>query len=212
LRDKVLSKVLNDWDVWRRKHRKEGDSENPSISKKERKAEELYNAVSDEYSMPEDKESKEKIDAWVADLGEDARFNFISYAECFISENLVRRFIEDKRIDLSKEANDEIEKWKKKEDESKDKGNVSIELRKKNTKLSYLSMDGLANLVDKRDRIKEACLARDACEYKPIRDALAHTALLTDEAKTKLTTVYANIRERIRTLLASKSTNKEAHK
>ena len=212
LRDKVLNKILNDWDVWRRKHRKEGDSENPIISKKERKAEELYNAVSCEYSMPEDKESKEKIDAWVDGLAEDARFNFTSYAECFISENLVRRFIEDKKITLSKEANNEIKKWKRREYESKDKGNVSIELRKKNAKLSYLSMDGLANLVDKRDRVKEACLARDACEYKPIRDALAHTALLTDEAKTKLTTVYANIRERIRTLLKSKSKNKKVHK
>ena len=73
-------------------------------------------------------------------------------------------------------------------------------------------MGFLANLVEKRDPIKEACLNRDANEYKPIRDALAHTALLTDEAKTKLNTVYANIRERIRTLLSSKSINKEAHK
>lgn len=212
LKDKVISKVLNDWDAWRRKHRKEGDSENPSISKKERKAEELYNAVSEEYSMPEDKASKEKVDAWVSDLGDDARFNFTSYAECFISENLIRIFVEDKTIPLSKEAKEEIKKWKQREDENKNKGNISIELRKRNTKLSYLSMDDLANLVDKRDPLKQACLARDAREYKPIRDALAHTALLTNEAKTKLTTVYANLRERIRSLLASKTTNKKAHK
>jgi hypothetical protein len=32
---------------------------------------------------------------------------------------------------------------------------------------------------------------------------MAHTALLTDEAKTKLTTVYENIKGRIRTLLSS---------
>jgi len=63
-------------------------------------------------------------------------------------------------------------------------------------------MDHLANLVDKKDRVKEACLARDANEYKPIRDALAHTALLTDEAKSKLSTVYVNIKERVRKLLA----------
>ena len=82
----------------------EGDSENLSISKKERKAEELYNAVSEEYSMPEDKASKEKVGSWVRDLGDDARFNFTSYAECFISENLIRRFVEDNQISLSKEA------------------------------------------------------------------------------------------------------------
>jgi hypothetical protein len=212
LKEKVINNVLNDWDQWRRKHRKEGDSENPSISKKERKAEELYNAVSEEYSLPEDKTTKKKVDVWVAELGDDARFNFASYAECFISENLIRRFIQDKKIQLSQEANTEIDKWIKKEYEGKNKGNISIEIRKKNTKLSYLSMDHLANLVDKRDPLKEACLARDANEYKPIRDALAHTALLTDEAKGKLSTVYSNIRERIRTILADKITRKESKK
>jgi hypothetical protein len=83
--------------------------------------------------------------------------------------------------------------WQKRETDGKNKGNISIEVRKKSTELSYLSMDGLANLVDKKDPIKEACLSRDANEYKPIRDALAHTAFLTDEAKSKLTTVYCNI-------------------
>lgn len=202
LKDGVISKVLNDWDIWRRKHRKEGDSENSSISKKERKAEELFNAVSEEYSIPEDSKTKKKVDAWVTDLGDDARFNFASYAECFISENLVRRFIEDNKTPLSKEAEREFTTWQEKEKINKDKGNISIEIRKNNSKLSYLSMDDLANLVDKKDPLKEACLARDANEYKPIRDALAHTALLTDEAKNKLTTVYANIKERVRKLLA----------
>ncbi len=202
LKEEVISKVLNDWDIWRRKHRKEGDSENPSISKKERKAEELYNAVSEEYSIPENSETKKKVDARVTDLGDDARFNFASYAECFISENLVRRFIEVNKIPLSKEADGVFTTWQEKEKNNKNKGNISIEIRKKNSKLSYLSMDDLANMVDKRDPLKEACLARDANEYKPIRDALAHTALLTDEAKSKLTTVYANIKERVRRLLA----------
>jgi len=202
LKEEVMSRVLNDWDIWRRKHRKEGDSENLSISKKERKAEELYNAVSEEYSIPADKTTKKKVDTWVAELGDDARFIFASYAECFISENLVRRFIEDNKIALTKEAKEEFNKWKQREQDNKNKGNISIEIRKNKSKLSYLSMDHLANLVDKKDRVKEACLARDANEYKPIRDALAHTALLTDEAKSKLSTVYVNIKERVRKLLA----------
>ena len=65
-------------------------------------------------------------------------------------------------------------------------------------------MADLANLDDKKDPIKEACLARDAKEYKPIRDGLAHTARLTDLAKQKLTTVYENIKGRIKTLLSNK--------
>jgi len=64
-------------------------------------------------------------------------------------------------------------------------------------------MDGLANLVDKRNKDVEACLARDAAEYKPVRNAVAHTAILTDEAKKKLTSVRENIKARVKMLLAT---------
>lgn len=212
LKNNVLPPVLADWDKWRRKHRKDGDSDNPSISRKERKAGELFNAVTEEYSLPEDTIEKKEVDTWVGDLNEDAKYNFTSYAECFISENLVRRFIKERNIPLTREAERDIREFQRKENTSKNMGNVSIDLRKNNSKLSYLSMDGLATLVDKKDPAKSACLARDAKAYKPIRDALAHTALLTDEAKSKLTTVYNNIWGRIRTLLSSKTPKKEARK
>lgn len=203
LKTKVLNEVLNDWDVWRRKHKKEGDVENLSISRKERKAEELYNVVAEEYAIKDDDETAKRVDTWVSQLGEDARFNFGSYAECFISENLIRRFIAETKTPLSDEAKKAVAEYRRREKDSKERGNVSIELRKSNTKLSYLAMDDLANLVDKRDRAKEACLARDAAEYKPVRDAMAHTALLTDEAKSKLTTVYENIKGRLRSLFST---------
>ena len=207
-----LQKVINNvvfpsWDSWRRKHHETGDQDNPSITKKERKAEELFNEVSKEYEIEEDPKNPRKkgnVDKWVDELSGDARYNFPSYAECFISENLVRRHIKENKIRLSKKAKGEVSTMKAKEKDSKGRGNISIPIRKSPVDTSYLSMDYLANLVDKRDRIKEACLARDATEYKPIRDAVAHTALLTDQAKVKLTTVSENIKERVRTLLAGK--------
>ena len=64
-------------------------------------------------------------------------------------------------------------------------------------------MDGLADLFDKKES-KFASLSRDAQEYKPIRDALAHTARLTEEAKSKLNTVYNNIKARLKELLNNK--------
>jgi len=204
LRDEIVSKILSDWDTWRVKHRKDGDSGNKRISAKERKAGELYNAVSAEYVLPEDSKNKKKVDGWVIGLGEDAQYNFASHAECFISENLIRKYIDEKTIPLTDEARREIKKWRKRETDSKSRGNISIEIRKQNTDLSYLAMDDLANLVDKKDPITEACLARDAKEYKPFRDGLAHTALLTDLAKQKLTTVYENIKGRIKALLSKK--------
>jgi len=212
LRKQAIAIILENWDEWRRKHNKDGDSENGKISKKERKSEELYNAVSSEYIPTKKSKNRKKIDGWVDDLGDDARYNFASYAECFISENLVRKYIKELGIPISKEAKEESEKWKKREEESKGKGNISIQIRKIKTDLGYLSLDHLAALVDKKDPIKEACLLRDANEYKPVRDALAHTALLTDVAKKKLTTVYENIQGRIKILLSENKKTREIKK
>ena len=198
----LLLKIVEDWDVWRRSHREDGDSENENISKAQRASEGLYNAVVKDFEPTERTESARKVETWIADLSEDAAFNFESYAECFISENLVRTYITDREVPLSHEAKQEAAKWKKHEGESKDRGNISIDIRRHPNDVSYLSMDGLANLVDKpQDKLKEAALARDATEFKPMRDAVAHTALLTDAAKQRLRAVRENIKARVKTLL-----------
>ena len=201
----ILNEIFDDWDKWRLKNREEGDTENKRMSRKERSSIGLFNAVSEEYDIPKDSvfpENKKKVDGWVRDLSEDATYNFTSYAECFVSENMIRKHIQEKNIRFTTEAGDEVSNRKKKEMENKKKGNISIEIRKTPKDSSYLSMDYLANLVDKKDPIREACLSRDAKVYKPIRDALMHTALLTNEAKQKLTTIYENIKGRIKTLLS----------
>lgn len=201
---KMLLKIVEDWDIWRRKHREDGDPENASVSRTQRASEVLFNAVAEDFELVEWTENAKKVESWVADLSADAAFNFESYAECFVSENLVRRYITDRTIPLSDEAKKEADKWKKREGESKNKGNISIDIRRDPNDLSYLSMDDLANLVDKpKDKQKEAALARDATEFKPMRDAVAHTALLTDTAKQRLRTVRENIKGRIRTLLGN---------
>jgi len=201
-RQEIVLKVVEDWDIWRQKHRKDGDSENETITPKERKSRELFNAVTVDYELPEESPHAEKVNGWVDALSDDAQFNFGSYAECFVSENLIRNFIEDKKFPLSPEAQKKANKWKEIEEKNKKKGNISIDVRQRDNEIGYLSMDGLANLVDKKDPNKEACLSRDAGEYKPIRDAVAHTSLLTDAAKNKLTSVYENIKGRVRALLA----------
>lgn len=202
---KTLLKIAEDWDKWRVKHRKEGDPENKSISKTKRASLGLYNAVAQDYEPAKTSKSADQVDNWVNELSSDAAFNFESYAECFISENLVRKYIKEKRIPLTPEAIAVATKWRDREKESKNVGNISIAIRRSARELSYLSMDDLANLVDKpKDKLKEAALARDAAEFKPIRDAVAHTALLTNEAKKKLTSVRENIKARVKTLLSGK--------
>jgi len=198
----TILKIVENWDEWRIKHREEGDPDNERLSKKERASLGLYGAVSKEYGLAKGSTNRGKVADWVAGLSDDASFNFESYADCFVSENLVRRYIKEKKLPLTKEAIAEAKKWKDRETASKGKGNISIAIRREPNDPSYLSMDDLANMVDKRDAAKEACLARDANEYKPIRDAVAHTALLTGAAKTKLSTVRENIKERVKTILS----------
>src|SRR6266481_1543985 len=164
-RKKIL-KIVEDWDEWRIKHREEGDSDNPRLSKKERASLGLYGAVSKEYGLSKGSTNRGKIADWVEGLSADAAFNFESYADCFVSENLVRKYIQKRKIGLSDEAKREAKRWKEREKANKGKGNISIAIRRGSDDASYLSMDDLANMVDKRDAAKEACLARDANEYK----------------------------------------------
>lgn len=199
---KTILKIVEDWDEWRIKHREEGDPDNPRLSKKERASLGLYGAVSKEYGLPKGSTNRGKVASWVAALSGDAAFNFEAYADCFVSENLIRKYIKEKKLPLSAGAKTEARKWKDRERTSKGKGNISIAIRRDANAQSYLSMDDLAYLVDKKDPLKEACLARDANEYKPIRDAVAHTALLTDGAKYKLSTVRENIKNRLKTILS----------
>lgn len=198
----IVNRIIDDWDKWRVDLRQDGDSENPRVSKKERKSRELFNTIAIDFVPPKESSNQNKVEDWINKLANDAQFNFSSYGECFLSENLLRKFITEEKIELSPEAKSDINQYKLREENNKNIANLSIELRRGESDLSYLDMDGLANLVDKpSDPNKEAGIARDAKEYKPVRDALAHTALLTTLAKLRLTSTYENIKARIKKIL-----------
>lgn len=201
--DKVLKIIINDWDIWRTEINQDGDSENPRMTKKQRKSKELFNAVVEDFKPSKDNsKSRKKVDGWINAIREDAEFNLSSYSECFVSENLLRRYISEKSISLSKEAQDSANKWKQQEIKSKQAGNINFKIREGKTDLAYIDMDHLARVADDAsDRITKATLVRDASEYKPIRDAIAHTSRLTSIAKLRLTITYENIKERIISLL-----------
>lgn len=201
--ERVLKMIINDWDIWRTEINQDGDSENPRLTKKQRKSKELFNAVVEDFKPSKDNsKSRKKVEGWINAIRDDAEFNLSSYSECFVSENLLRRYISEKSISLSKEAQDSANKWKQQEIKSKQAGNINFEIREGKTDLAYIDMDHLARVADDAsDRITKATLVRDASEYKPIRDAIAHTSRLTSIAKMRLTITYENIKERIVSLL-----------
>lgn len=201
--ERILKIIINDWDIWRTEINQDGDSENTRMTKKQRKSKELFNAVVEDFKPSKDNsKSRKKVDGWINAIRDDAEFNLSSYSECFVSENLLRRYISEKSILLSKEAQDSANKWKQQEIKSKQVGNINFEIREGKTDLAYIDMDHLARVADDAsDRITKATLVRDASEYKPIRDAVAHTSRLTSIAKMRLTITYENIKERIVSLL-----------
>lgn len=201
--ESVLKIIINDWDIWRTEINQDGDSENMRMTKKQRKSQELFNAVVEDFKPSKDNnESRKKVDGWINAIRDDAEFNLSSYSECFVSENLLRRYISEKSIPLSKEAQKAANKWKQQEAKAKQAGNINFEIREGMTDLAYIDMDHLARVADDAsDRITKATLVRDSSVYKPIRDAIAHTSRLTLIAKERLTITYKNIKERIVSLL-----------
>ena len=199
----LLKIVINDWDIWRSEINQDGDSENPRLTKKQRKSQEFFNVVVEDFKPSKDnKDSRKKVDSWLNELRDDAEFNFASYGECFLSENLLRKYIQEKGIPFPDDWEKRLGDWKKRAEEAKNKANISIDIRGDDSDLSYCSMDDLAFLVEgKEGKGKNNTLFKDACEYKPIRDALAHTSRLTRVAKNKLNTTYENIKARIVGLL-----------
>ena len=204
LKDDILKIIIEDWDIWRVEEGREGDSENTRMTKKERKSKELYDTVVDEYVPPRGSAQRNIVDEWVKSLRDDAQFNLSTYAECFVSENLLRKYIKHKKMPLSSEAQVNLEKYKQREVEAKNKATLSFEIRQNKDDLLYFDMDDLANFVDKpADPNKQAGIARDAKVYKPVRDAMAHTSILTPVAKNSLNITYENIKARIKKLLES---------
>ncbi len=200
LEKKIIQSITNEWDIQRRELNQEGDPENFSIPRIERKSTEFLNVVIEEYFH--DIVNKTSLSDMINIIRNESKFNLDSYTQCFISENLLRDYIIKKNIQLNPQIIEESKRFKKKENTNKSKANISIPIRKNTDGLSYLSMDSLSSIIDKpSDWQNVACLYRDALKYKPIRDAMAHTALLTDEAKDHLKTTFTNIKNRLIQLL-----------
>ena len=63
-------------------------------------------------------------------------------------------------------------------------------------------MNHLSNFVDKaNDKFKDPALSRSAVVYKPVRDAVGHTSIITSTAKQRLTLELENIKARVMKLL-----------
>jgi len=163
LKRHTLPKIFDEWDELRLRRGKEGDEENKRKSKKERKARDLFSAAREEYEPDKDAPAKGRVDEWLTSLRDDAEFNIASYVDCFLSENLVRKYIEVKRLTLKEPSVNEAKKWREREVIKKSKANISFDIRQSDDDISYLGMDELAVCVEgKRDSGGMQSLCSDA--------------------------------------------------
>lgn len=205
LKEKALPKIFDTWDDLRLKRGEEGDDENSRKSKKQRKARDLYTLASGEYSPDASSSRRDVVDGWLDELRDDAEFNIASYVDCFLSENLARRYIGERKLTLVPGVKTEADQWRAAETRKKTKANLSYGIRKSDKDIDYLGMDALAFTVEgKKANAGEQSLTLDAIEYAPVRNVVGHTGLLTDNGKRLLSLKYENIKARVKTLVAAK--------
>ena len=205
LKNEALHEILDKWDELRLNRGEEGDEENPRKTKKERKARDLYSAAKEEYKPDDDAPQRDQAEQWLSGLRDDAEFNVAAYIDCFLSENLLRKFINKHKKTLTNSARTEIETWKKRESKRKNDANISFDIRRESDDLSYLGMDFLAQAAEgAKTKNSNKPLSRDAVVYKPVRNAVGHTGLLTTTAKSHLSITRENIKARVKNLVSEK--------
>lgn len=215
----LIFKILDQWDELRDKYGDDGDPDNTKReSSKIKKAKSLYREVAKDYTG--ESGDGEGHDEFIKDLASDAAFNSSSYVQCFISENLLRRHIGNNGSVPKACANTDPngktcadrydaktgctalceyckgERGKQSLQQQKSEAGTSIKIRSaEEDLLMYLDYMDLAKVIDNK------ILKDEDKPYKPLRNSVMHTSRLTEEAKTKLSSVFDNVVATVKKLI-----------
>nr|WP_309504547.1 ATP-binding protein [uncultured Roseovarius sp.] len=203
LKRDLLTKIIDEWDKFRLEVKDEGDDDNARKSKRDRKAQALVSEAKKDFQPDDDSPTKDTVEKWLTEMQADAEFNTSAYVDCFLSENLVRKYIDNKNISPIDGIQKEIAKFKEREEKTKQVANISFSIRQFSHDLSYLDMDALAFTAEGSKTTNTQSLWGDAINFKPVRNAVGHTGRLTNVAKIHLNTTFENIKARVRTLLSN---------
>ena len=202
LKRDLLTKIIDEWDKFRLEVKDEGDDDNTRKSKRDRKAQALVSEAKKDFQPDDDAPAKDAVAEWLTEMQADAEFNTSAYVDCFLSENLVRKYIVQKQIQPNDGVKKRVTQFKDRENKTKQDANISFAIRKTSLDLSYLDMDDLAFTAEGSKNTNTQSLWGDAVGFKPVRNAVGHTGRLTQVAKTHLNMTFENIKARIRTLLS----------
>lgn len=210
----LLKQIDPRWDEWRIKINKEGDPENTkNLSKINRKAVEMSQFIMDSIGI------SSEYDKWNEKIKSQAAYNSSAYTTSYIIENLLREAIEYKVADndstvINKLEHDthknNIDEYRRKEKVAEKRGNVGIDIRQDEYRfgLSYLDASELAKILEPESTTNS--LDVDIKSYRPIRNAMAHTALLTRKAQKRLDSILDNVGGKLKKLLPDKAISKSS--
>ena len=211
LNREALDKIIDEWDKLRLDRNKPGDDENRRETTRARAIKRAIDETLDEYSKDDDSKEHPEIVRWHNDLRSDGQFNVDSYLHCFVSENLVRAYIEEYQIPVFRAIQDKIDNFRNTEETRKSEGNISIDIRQNERGLDWLGMHDLASIAERTTKTpqtrKKKSLKFDALVYRPLRNVVCHTGLLTEDAKNLLEHEFKNIKARVNNLIRSRATH-----
>lgn len=196
--------IYDQWDAWRLKNRQDGNDDNTARkSRRDRASAKLLNETINELKDNTPQATQDKIDDWYNSIAADAEFNVTAYTDCFISENLIRKYISHKNFSITKQDHiDQVASYRRKEVDKKRLGNLTIDIRSVDGDLFYLDTEPLVDIAEPNGRGDPNALHQDEKQFSPIRNAVMHTSLLTVEARTRMVSVRDNIRGKIKRLLS----------
>lgn len=228
--DTMMSTIAEDWNKIRKDLTGIGDLENKGNGTKAQqyisgalheKAEEF---VTPNIDICQDDRRQRNLQGVIEDLSKQGQQNVESYIDCFVSENVLRTYIKQQQIDLMSHTVNMAEKkvpiphfiqCRMNEEQSQiDQSGVNTIIRSGDLKdLSFLDLKMLADIVDlkKTSRVR-ANLTMKSDEYRPLRNAVMHTALLTDGAKRKLSMLKEEMIYRLNTIVLSNKKEAEDKK
>lgn len=206
LKKELIPQLLDDWDRLRTELNEEGDDENRRYTKKQRKAKAFISEAEKDFSPEKGSPQKGEVDRWLSDLRKEAEYNISAYVDCFLSENLLRAFIINQSLEITREANNSIDQHRKGEERKLAKANISYPITQQDHGLYYLSMFYLSKISEEgsgSNMGNMSPLCKHTEVYTPIRDAMGHTRLLTKPAKSQLNITLENVKGRLSQLLKS---------
>lgn len=228
--DSIMSKIAEQWNKVRKDLNGIGELENEANGTKAQQYiagalhEKAGEFVITNDNIVQDVDRQKTLKKAIETLAKQGEQNIESYIDCFVSENILRTYIQQEGIDLTSKpiklkgedisVADFIIARNAEEQQQINTSGINTVIREGNLKdLSFLDLTQLAEIVDIKTTPRfRASLTMKSDEYRPLRNAVMHTALLTNEAKIKLNILKKEMVYRLNSIVLAKKSEIDDNK